>query len=73
MSDYINIIDRCKICGKEFRGRIRMFSIYGEIKLLEELLDHVKKEHPNEKEYIKEIEEQIDRLYDIWEEEFYTP
>jgi len=71
----MEIVDKCRICGKEFR--VKSSNIYCDIfwsrKLVERILEHVRKEHPNEENYIRELEEELVELDNAFMEDMYLP
>ena len=60
---------RCKICGKEHHYETYYASTYPHILALRWLLRHVKENHPNEEEYIREIEKELNTLEEEFREE----
>jgi len=73
----MKIVDRCPICGREFHIRYGSpySSVFMTIKLVEKVLEHVKMEHRNHEDYgevVKELEDELNHLYEALEEDFWA-
>ena len=60
---------KCPVCGREFKFENPRDPLYAELLLYRELLDHMRREHPNEKDVYRRIEKEYNESNELFADE----